>query len=296
MSRGGPESGVDGAAARALRPTCLPRRPVLEPVRSADGEEARGLPRVPAEAPAQASLPDLPHRPGLPRRGDAAGRRRARGRRSARRVRARARRSRSARRRSSSHDAARACSAGRSTRRTTVTSCSPRRRSAASDSTRCACHVSSNPPHKRVDVDAETRLGLARLAFPNDDGRARRAPVLDRHACSGYGDDAIFLVGADQFAKFLTWRDARRDPRARAPRRGHAAGLSAREARRRARPQLRAAGPGRVLRHGADSDLVERHPHGSWRRALPIDGLVPPAVARGDRPAEGCTRPTLGVS
>ena len=24
---------------------------------------------------------------------------------------------------------------------------------------------------------------------------------------SGFGDDAIFLVGADQFAKFLTWRE-----------------------------------------------------------------------------------------
>ena len=67
-------------------------------------------------------------------------------------------------------------------------------------------HVSANPPHKRVDVDVETRLSLTRLAFPDDD------VVRDDHpysidTVSGFGDDAIFLVGADQFAKFLTWRE-----------------------------------------------------------------------------------------
>jgi len=67
-------------------------------------------------------------------------------------------------------------------------------------------HVSSNPPHKRVDVPVETRLDLTRLAFPDD------AVVRDDHpysidTVSGFGDDAIFLVGADQFAKFLTWRE-----------------------------------------------------------------------------------------
>ena len=65
-------------------------------------------------------------------------------------------------------------------------------------------HVSANPPHKRVDVDVDTRLRLARLAFPND------TVVRDDNPYSidtviGFGDDAIFLVGADQFAKFLTW-------------------------------------------------------------------------------------------
>jgi nicotinate-nucleotide adenylyltransferase len=67
-------------------------------------------------------------------------------------------------------------------------------------------HVSTNPPHKRVDIDIETRLLLARVAFPND------AVVRDDHpysidTVSGFGDDAVFLVGADQFAKFLTWRE-----------------------------------------------------------------------------------------
>ena len=64
--------------------------------------------------------------------------------------------------------------------------------------------VAANPPHKDVDVDADTRVALTKLAFPND------TVVRDDHpysidTVSGFGDDAIFLVGADQFASFLTW-------------------------------------------------------------------------------------------
>ena len=67
-------------------------------------------------------------------------------------------------------------------------------------------HVSTNPPHKRVDVPVETRLELTRLAFPGD------IVVRDDHPYSidtvtGYGEDAIFLIGADQFARFMTWRE-----------------------------------------------------------------------------------------
>jgi nicotinate-nucleotide adenylyltransferase len=67
-------------------------------------------------------------------------------------------------------------------------------------------HVSTNPPHKSVDVPVETRLELTRLAFPGD------IVVRDDHPYSidtvtGYGDEAIFLIGADQFAQFLTWRE-----------------------------------------------------------------------------------------
>ena len=67
-------------------------------------------------------------------------------------------------------------------------------------------HVSSNPPHKRVNIDVETRFDLARLAFPNDTVIRDDNPYsID--TVTGFGEDAIFLVGADQFAKFLTWRD-----------------------------------------------------------------------------------------
>jgi nicotinate-nucleotide adenylyltransferase len=64
--------------------------------------------------------------------------------------------------------------------------------------------VAANPPHKEVEVDADTRVELTKLAFPDD------VVVRDEHPYSidtvtGFGDDAIFLVGADQFAAFLTW-------------------------------------------------------------------------------------------
>jgi nicotinate-nucleotide adenylyltransferase len=64
--------------------------------------------------------------------------------------------------------------------------------------------VAAHPPHKDVDVDADTRVALAQAAFPGD------TVVRDDHpysidAVSGFGEDAIFIVGADQLASFLTW-------------------------------------------------------------------------------------------
>ncbi|MHB8641994.1 MAG: nicotinate-nicotinamide nucleotide adenylyltransferase [Gaiellaceae bacterium] len=65
--------------------------------------------------------------------------------------------------------------------------------------------VAANPPHKRVEVDVETRLQLTRLAFPGE-VVVRDDNPYSIDTVTGFGDDAIFLVGADQFAKFLTWR------------------------------------------------------------------------------------------
>ncbi len=66
--------------------------------------------------------------------------------------------------------------------------------------------VSASPPHKEVEVDADTRVALAHLAFPNDEV-VRDDNPYSIDTVSGFGDDAVFLVGADQFAKFLTWRE-----------------------------------------------------------------------------------------
>jgi nicotinate-nucleotide adenylyltransferase len=66
--------------------------------------------------------------------------------------------------------------------------------------------VSVAPPHKQVDVDADIRLDLARLAFP-DAEIVRDENPYSIDTVKGFGDDAVFLVGADQFAKFLTWRE-----------------------------------------------------------------------------------------
>ena len=67
--------------------------------------------------------------------------------------------------------------------------------------------VAVRPGHKRVELDAETRLRLVRAAFPDDrvelDEHERTVDTLR----AGHWDDPLFLIGADEFADFLTWKD-----------------------------------------------------------------------------------------
>jgi nicotinate-nucleotide adenylyltransferase len=153
-------------------------------------------------------------------------------------------------------------------------------------------HVSSNPPHKRVDIDIETRLRLTRLAFPND------SVVRDDHpysidTVSGFGDDAVFLVGADQFAKFLTWREPDEilehvrlgvATRPGYPREKLDAVLS--QLRRPERVELFDMEPVPI----SSSDVRRLAAAGE-----PIDELVPPAVAA-EIDRLGLYRPRAGVS
>jgi nicotinate-nucleotide adenylyltransferase len=66
--------------------------------------------------------------------------------------------------------------------------------------------VSVAPPHKEVDVEADVRLRLAELALPGAE-IVRDENPYSIDTVKGYGEDAIFLVGADQFANFLSWRE-----------------------------------------------------------------------------------------
>jgi nicotinate-nucleotide adenylyltransferase len=77
--------------------------------------------------------------------------------------------------------------------------------------------VTGEPPHKPVEADAETRFRLAEAAFA---GRPRvelsryelerKGPsyTVDtaRWAAGRFGE-VVFLVGADEFADFLDWKD-----------------------------------------------------------------------------------------
>jgi nicotinate-nucleotide adenylyltransferase len=68
--------------------------------------------------------------------------------------------------------------------------------------------VSADPGHKHVATPAEVRLRLAKAAFPDDqvvlDEHARTIDLLRAHP---EWSDPIFLIGADQFRDFLTWKE-----------------------------------------------------------------------------------------
>lgn len=67
--------------------------------------------------------------------------------------------------------------------------------------------VAERPGHKDVDLPAEIRLELARAAFPDDEVRLDPYPrTVDLLRTEAF-EDPIFLVGADQFVDFLTWKE-----------------------------------------------------------------------------------------
>jgi nicotinate-nucleotide adenylyltransferase len=67
--------------------------------------------------------------------------------------------------------------------------------------------VVTQPGHKDVELDAATRLDLARAAFPEHevelDPYERTVDMLE----AGRWRDPLFLIGADEFSDFLTWKD-----------------------------------------------------------------------------------------
>ena len=78
---------------------------------------------------------------------------------------------------------------------------------------RVLVRVVADPGHKQVDTPAEIRLSLATLAFAGLpwidvelDPFARTVDSLEALAL----DDPVFLIGADEFASFLTWKEPER--------------------------------------------------------------------------------------
>jgi nicotinate-nucleotide adenylyltransferase len=67
--------------------------------------------------------------------------------------------------------------------------------------------VAVRPGHKEVQLDADTRLRLARAAFPGHevelDDHERTVDMLE----AGRWHDPLFLIGADEFSDFLDWKD-----------------------------------------------------------------------------------------
>ncbi len=67
--------------------------------------------------------------------------------------------------------------------------------------------VVAHPGHKRVATDPGVRLELAQLAFPDDDVELDPHPRTVDLLRERRFDDPVLLVGADQFADFLTWKE-----------------------------------------------------------------------------------------
>ena len=138
--------------------------------------------------------------------------------------------------------------------------------------------VVADPGHKQVHADASSRLALARAAFPDEevelDHHARSVDLLREQRYP----DPLLLIGADELADFLSWKE----PEAVL---GLARlGVATRPGYDRARldPVLaRLERPERVFFFELDPvDVSSSEIRALVARGEPIDGLVPPAVAR----------------
>ena len=137
--------------------------------------------------------------------------------------------------------------------------------------------VAERPGHKEVQLDAETRLKLAQAAFPDyevePDPHERTVDMLRAARLN----EPLFLIGADQFVDFLTWKDPE----------GVLALARIGVATRPGYPRERVDA---VLQQLSQPDRVElfeiepvpissRDIRDRVSRGESIDGLVPPAVA-----------------
>jgi nicotinate-nucleotide adenylyltransferase len=129
--------------------------------------------------------------------------------------------------------------------------------------------VVADPGHKEVAADAPSRLRLAQAAFPDADVE------LDDHAYTVDMlrdlelEDPLFLIGADEWRDFATWKEPDEVLRLARLAVGTRAGVENHEDT-----------PERVTFFQFDSPPVSsREIRTRVARGVPIDGLVPPAVA-----------------
>jgi nicotinate-nucleotide adenylyltransferase len=146
------------------------------------------------------------------------------------------------------------------------------------DVARLVVLVSERPAHRIVYASAENRLALAHAAFPDDDVRPDPYPRTVELLRAEPFDDPVFVVGADQFRDFLAWSEPaevlERTRIAVATRLGFPRSELEAVLERLDRPE-------RVLffeiepNPAASTGVRARVAAGE-----PLDGLVPPAVAR----------------
>ena len=137
--------------------------------------------------------------------------------------------------------------------------------------------VSEAPGHKGVEAPAAARLKLARAAFPDDDVRLDPYPrTVDLLRAEPF-DDPLFVIGADQFCDFLTWKE----PDAVLALTRLAVATRPGFPHERLESVLRRLDqPERVLFFDIEpSSAASRDIRGRAAAGEPLDGLVPEAVA-----------------
>jgi nicotinate-nucleotide adenylyltransferase len=138
--------------------------------------------------------------------------------------------------------------------------------------------VVADPGHKDVVTDASVRFTLAQAAFPGEEVERDAHPRTIDMLRERQFDDPVFLVGADQFADFLSWKDP--DGVLELTRLGVAT-RPGYERNRLERVLAELARPDRVSFFEIEPvDVSSRDIRARVARNRPIDGLVPPAVAR----------------
>ncbi len=138
--------------------------------------------------------------------------------------------------------------------------------------------VSARPAHREVRAPAAVRLELARAAFPDDDVRLDpHTRTIDLLRAERFADP-ILVVGADQLCGFLTWKEPD-EVLARARLAVAARPDYPRERLERVRSRL--TRPERVLFFDVEPNPnASREVRARAAAGEPLDGLVPPAVAR----------------
>jgi nicotinate-nucleotide adenylyltransferase len=136
-----------------------------------------------------------------------------------------------------------------------------------------------DPGHKRdVVLDAETRLELARAAFPAFEVELEEHAFTVDSVRGGRFGDAVFVIGADEFVDFPHWKDPE----------GVLAEVRLGVATRPGYPRERfdavleqLSRPERVAFFEiAPVEVASRDVRRRLAAGEPVDGLVPPPVAR----------------
>jgi nicotinate-nucleotide adenylyltransferase len=133
--------------------------------------------------------------------------------------------------------------------------------------------VEESPGHRGVVADAQSRLEMVRAAFPEEDVRLDpHAFTVDTVRGGDFGEDAFFILGADQAAMFDRWREPEEVLRRVKLAVGMRGGYDM--------PDLSRYGDRVVPFELASPEVSSSEVRRRVAAGEPIDDLVPPAVAR----------------